>query len=551
MGFPFPRPYIKVYEDEGVDWDISIEPQSLHSLLFESARKYPDKTALIFQNHEVSYAELATCVTRAAGRFHELGLRKGDRVCVMLPNCPDFVIVYYAILRLGGIVVNTNPMYVEREIQHQVNDSGSVMIVVLDSLYPRVKNVRANTQLEKVILTGFTGKPETMPDDCMWFPDFYAQDRPAPPEVDIDPVEDVAVLQYTGGTTGTAKGAMLTHMNLYANAQQTDHFFIGDEKKQLTLTVLPLFHVYGMSSCMNLAMAAGTTLILVPRFEPEEIAKIIREYRPTFFPGVPTMFVGLLNCEQFKDADNVMVYNSGGAPMPVDILRQYEEILAGTESSFGEGYGLSEASPTTHCNPIFGDSKRGSVGIPFPRTDAAVMDIETGEPLPAGQVGELAVKGPQVMKGYWELPDETAVALRDGWLYTGDMARMDEQGYFYIVDRKKDMICAAGYNVYPREIDEVLFEHPKVQEAVVAGVADAYRGETVKAFVVLKEGQTATKEEIIDFCKERLAPYKVPKKVEFRDGLPKSAVGKLLRRQLVEEDRLKQEQAGVGAAEEE
>ncbi len=539
----FPRPYLKVYEEAGVTWDLNIEPRTLHSLLFNSARKYPDKTALIFYGHRISYAQLAACVTRAASMFYELGLRRGDRVSLMLPNCPDFVIAYYAILGLGGIVVNTNPMYVEREIQHQLNDSGSTMIITLSDLYPRVRNVRASTPLEQVILTGFSGKPETLPDDSLWFPDFYAQDRPPAPPVDIDPLEDLAVLQYTGGTTGTSKGAMLTHYNLYANSQQTDHFFIGDEKKQLTLTVLPLFHVYGMTSCMNLAIAAGTTMILVPRFVPEEIAKIIIEDKPTFFPGVPTMFIALLNCPEFKNADNVMVYNSGGAPMPVDVLRQYEKILAGSETTMGEGYGLSETSPTTHCNPIFGEMKPGSVGIPFPATDAAVMDVETGKPLPAGEVGELAIKGPQVMKGYWNLPEETAVALRDGWLFTGDMARMDEDGYFYIVDRKKDLIIAGGYNIYPREIEEVLFEHPKVQEAVVAGVPDAYRGETVKAFVVLKEGQTATKEEIVAFCKERLAPYKVPKKVEFRDELPKSAVGKLLRRKLVEEERLKQARA--------
>lgn len=537
----FPRPYLQVYDDAGVNWDLKIEPRPLHSLPFNSAQKYPDKTALIFYGHKITYAQLAACIKRAASVFYDQGLRKGDRVAVMLPNCPDFVIAYYAILSLGGIVVNTNPMYVEREIEHQVNDSGSKIIITLSDLYFRVKNIRDNTPLEKVVLTGFAGKPETMPDDTLWFSDFYAQDRSPAPKVEIDPLQDLAVLQYTGGTTGVSKGAMLTHSNLYANSQQTDHFFVGEEKKQLTLAVLPFFHVYGMSSCMNLAMAAGTTLILLPRFVPEEVAKIISEYKPTFFPGVPTMFIALLNCPEFKNPQDVKVFNSGGAPMPVDVILKYQNLLEGSTSEIGEGYGLSESSPTTHCNPTFGESKPGSIGIPFPATNAAVADLETGRFLPVGEVGELVIKGPQVMKGYWNMPEQSAKTLQDGWLYTGDMARMDEDGYFYIVDRKKDMIIASGYNIYPREIEEVLFEHPKVQEAVVAGVPDAYRGETVKAYIVLKQGQTATVEEIAAYCKEKLASYKVPKNYEFRDELPKSAVGKLLRRKLVEEERQKLE----------
>jgi len=540
----FPRPYLKVYEAGGVDWDIKIDPKPLHTLVFESARKYPDKTALIFYGHKINYPQLAGCVARAASVFYDLGLRKGDRVSVMLPNCPDFVIAYYAILSLGGIVVNTNPMYVEREIEHQVNDSGSTMILVYADIYPRVKNIRGNTPLKKVILTGFAGKPGSLPDDTLWFPDFYAADRTPAPPVEIDPLEDLAVLQYTGGTTGVSKGAMLTHANLYSNASQTNYFFIGDEKKELILTVLPLFHVYGMSSCMNLGLAAGKTLILVPRFVPEEICQIISEYKPTFFPGVPTMFVAIRNHPAFKDPHNVMVYNSGAAPLPVEVWESYNKLFEGTNSVMSEGYGLSESSPTTHCNPIFGESKVGSIGVPFPGTDAAVMDIETGtRVMPIGEVGELVIKGPQVMKGYWNMPEQTARTLRDGWLYTGDMARMDQDGYFCIVDRKKDMILAGGFNIYPREVEEVIFTHPKVQEAVVAGVPDAYRGETVKAYVVLKEGESASEKEIIEFCRERMAAFKAPKMVEFRKELPKSAVGKLLRRILVDEEKKKLGQA--------
>ncbi|MFZ5634873.1 MAG: long-chain-fatty-acid--CoA ligase [Bacillota bacterium] len=542
----FPRPYVKVYENGGVDWDLKISPKPLHTLLYQTAQRYPDKTAIIFFGHKMTYAQLAACVNRAASAFHDLGLKKGDRVSVMLPNCPDFVIAYYAILSLGGIVVNTNPMYVEREIQHQVNDSGSTMMVAYIDLYPRIKNVRADTPLKKVMLTGFMGKPETMPDDTLWFPDFYSAERDPAPGVEIDPLEDLAVLQYTGGTTGVSKGAMLTHSNLYSNAMQTDYFFVGEEKKELILSVLPFFHVYGMSCCMNLAIAGGKTMIVVPRFLPEEICQIISELKPTFFPGVPTMFVAIRNHPAFKDPHNVMVYNSGAAPLPLEVWHSYDKLFEGTDTVMGEGYGLSEASPVTHSNPIFTDVRKpGSIGVPYPATDAAVVDVETGtRVMPVGEVGELIIRGPQVMKGYWNMPDQTEKTLRNGWLYTGDMAKMDEDGYFYIVDRKKDLILAGGYNIYPREVEEVLFSHPKVQEAVVAGIPDAYRGETVKAYVVLKEGQTATDKEIIDFCKERLAAYKAPKAVEFRSELPKSAVGKLLRRILVEEEMKKIDQKG-------
>lgn len=540
----FPRPYVNFYKSSGVDWDIKIEPKPLHTLVFEAAAKFPDKTALIFYGKKVNYAQLAGCVVRAASVFHELGLKKGDRISLLLPNCPDFVIAYYAILSLGGIVVNTNPMYVEREIEHQVIDSGSTMIVAYIDLYPRVKNVRDNTPLKKVIVTGFMGKPENMPDDTLWFPDFYSAHREPAPAVEINPFEDLAVLQYTGGTTGVSKGAMLTHANLYSNSMQTNYFFVGEEKKELILTVLPLFHVYGMSCCMNLAMAGGKTIILVPRFVPEEICQIISEQKPTFFPGVPTMFVALRHHPAFKDAHNVMVYNSGAAPLPVEVWHSYNQLFEGTDTVMGEGYGLSEASPVTHSNPIFTDVKKpGSIGLPYPATEAVIVDVDTGtRVMPVGEVGELIIRGPQVMKGYWNMPDQTEKTLRDGWLYTGDMGRMDEEGFFYIVDRKKDMILAGGFNIYPREVEEVLFTHPKVLEAVVAGVPDAYRGETVKAYVVLKEGQTATEKEIVDYCRERIAPFKAPRAVEFRQELPKSAVGKLLRRMLVDEEKKKLEQ---------
>jgi len=538
----FPKPYLKMYEAGGVNWEIKKEPTPLHKLLYGAAQKYPDNIAAIFYEHKITYKQLAGCVKRVASVLNEIGLRKGDRVAVMLPNCPDFIIAYYAILSLGGIVVSTNPMYVEREIEYHVNDSGSKMIITLADLYPRVKNIKANTGLEKVILTGFTGKPGEMPGDTIWLPDLYAEDRPAPPEVEIDPVEDIAVFQYTGGTTGVPKAAMLTHFNLHANPCQVDQFFVGEGVKDRILSVLPFFHVFGMTACMNIAVGAGTTMILLPRFVPAEVAKAISDYEPTFFPAVPTMIVALLNSpdlKDFKDYDKVGIYKTGAGPIPLEVLNYMMAKVEGSNSIINEGYGLSEASPVAISNPNFAlKDKRGSIGIPYPGTHAAVVDTETGtRPMPLGEVGELIVRGPQVMKGYWNRPEETGKALRDGWLYTGDMARMDEDGYFYVVDRKKDLIIAGGYNIYPREVEEVLFENQKVLEAVVAGVPHEYRGETVKAYVVLKEGQSATEEEMIAYCKERLAPYKVPKMVEFRQELPKTSVGKLLKRKLVEEEK--------------
>jgi len=541
----FSKPYLDVYRAGGVAWEFKIEPRTLHSLLFSSAQSTPDNTAIIFYGKKITYQQLAGSVRRVAFALYELGLHKGDRVSLMLPNCPDFVISYYAILSLGGIVVNTNPMYVEREIEYQVNDSGSKMIITLAHLYPRIKNIKSNTGLEKVILTSLSGKPSEMPGDTIWLPNLYGEERPAPPRVDVDPVEDVALLQYTGGTTGVPKAAMLTHFNLYANTCQADQFFAGGTWKKRIIGVLPFFHVAGMTSCMNICVAAGTTMIPLPNFVPADVAKVISEYEPTFFNGVPTMYTALLNSPELKDFQDfgkVGLYKSGSGPIPLETLNRMKAKLEGTNSIINEGYGLSEASPVAISCPIFDlRDKTGSIGVPYPGTHAAVVDIETGtKSLQVGEVGELVISGPQVMKGYWNRPDETEKALRNGWLYTGDMARMDEDGYFYIVDRKKDTIIAGGYNIYPREVEEVLYENPKVGEAIVAGVPHKYRGETVKAFLVLKEGQSGTEEEIIAFCKERLAPYKVPKLVEFRQELPKSVVGKLLKRKLIEEEEQKQ-----------
>ncbi|NYE58437.1 long-chain-fatty-acid--CoA ligase [Carboxydothermus ferrireducens] len=537
------KPWLKHYS-EGVRASLNYPEKTLHELFWETTEKYPGLTATVFLGQEMTYKELGEKIKRFTNALSKLGIKKGDRVAVMLPNCPEFVISYFAILTLGGIVVQTNPMYVERELEYQLNDSGAETIILLDVLYPRANAVKGNTALKNLIVVNIPligTYPGEFGPGVYKFNDLISDSEPNSPEVTVTP-DDVAVLQYTGGTTGISKGAMLTHKNLVANVYQVREFsngifFDGQER---ILTALPLFHVYGMTCCMNLATCFGGTMILIPKFDATLLLQHIQRYRPTSFPGAPTMYVALLNHPDLTKYDlrSINVCVSGSAPLPVEVQTKFEEV---TGAVVVEGYGLSEASPVTHCNPIRGTRKIGSIGVPYSDTIAKIVDIETGEELPPGQIGELVVKGPQVMKGYWNRPEETARALKDGWLYTGDLAKMDEDGFFYIVDRKKDMIIAGGYNIYPREVEEVLYQHPKVKEAIVVGVPDPYRGETVKAFIVVKEGETLTEQEVIEFCNAHLARYKVPRLVEFRSELPKTAVGKVLRRQLREEELKKQQ----------
>jgi long-chain acyl-CoA synthetase len=361
---------------------------------------------------------------------------------------------------------------------------------------------------------------------------------PAAPQVKVKP-DDIAIFLYTGGTTGVSKGAVLTHRNLVANMAQLRAWNYGlREGQEVIMAALPFFHSYGMTTCMHMGVYIRSTVVMVPRFDLKMILPAIDRYKVTCFPGVPTMYVAINNNPDTPKYNlrNIRVCNSGGAPLPLEVARQFEQNTGGR---LVEGYGLSETSPVTHSNPIFGQRREGSIGLPLPNTDAMVVHPDTRQPLPAGEIGELAVRGPQVMLGYWQMEEETQAVLRDGWLYTGDMAKMDADGYFYIVDRKKDMIIAGGFNIYPREIEEVLYAHPKVKEAAAIGVQDAYRGETVKAFIVLREGETAAEEEFIEFCKQEMAPYKVPKLIEFRQELPKSLIGKVLRRVLMEEEKAK------------
>jgi long-chain acyl-CoA synthetase len=513
---------------------------SLPDLLQQTVRMYPDRTAVSFYGKEMGYVELNVLVERFAAALYESGIRKGDRVAIMLPNCPQYVIAFYGITRLGAIVVQMNTMSVEREIQFFLSDSGATAMVAFAPAYEHIRNSGCMERLKKLILVEFDPVHDSYDPPAVHFDEFLTSPAlKALPTFEIDPCEDVAVLQYTGGTTGRPKGVMLTHANLTANAFQCmDRMNVAPshDTAERILTVLPLFHVYGMCICLNMGILIGATLILLPRFQLEEALQTIRDTKPTLFPGVPTMYVAIHSYPKAEEygISSIRTCVVGSAPMPVPIMKQFEKR---TGCIMLEGYGLSEASPVTHVNPI-DKRKTGSIGTVVAGTEAKVVDLQDGtkEVLP-GEAGELIIRGPQVMKGYWNLPEESKHALRDGWLYTGDIATYDEEGYFYIVDRKKDLIIAGGYNIYPREVEEVLFSHPAIREAAVVGVPDDYRGETVKAYIALKDGANLTAQEVIEFCRKNLASYKVPRLVEFRPELPKSTVGKILRRALAEEAR--------------
>lgn len=532
MAEDFIRPWHKFYP-KSVAPTLNYPQKPLPGLLEEIAQDYPDVLAYVFAGQSVTYRQFNHQVRKFAAALTGLGVKKGDRVAVMAPNCPQYVISYYALLKIGAVVVQTNPMYTPREVEHQLNDSGAQMIIVYDALYPAVGAVKDHTPLNTIVAFSLGEKALKGEEEVLWFDELLAKETGEPPEVEIDLANDVAVLQYTGGTTGVSKGAMLTHKNVMYDAYMvkvwTDCKEMGAVK---SLVVLPLFHSFGMSTSMNATILMAGTMLLVPRFEPQTVLELIKTYRPTYFHGVPTMYTALLGQPNLKDYDLscIEVCISGGAPLPVEVQQKFQ---AAAGADVLEGYGLSETSPVTHCNPVGGVNKVGSIGPALPDTDCKIADLETGtKEMPVGQEGELCIKGPQVMLGYWNRPEETASVLRDGWLFTGDVAKMDEDGYFYIVDRKKEMILAGGYNVYPREVEEVLYEIPEVAEAAVTGVPDEYRGETVWAFLALKPGTSLTEEGVINYCRERLAAYKAPRVVKFVDQIPKSTVGKILRREL-------------------
>lgn len=559
------RIWHKHYED-GIPTSLDYQERTVTHYLFESARVFPDRTALVFENCALSYRDFDDHVRRLASALSALGVKDDTRVAVQLPNLPQTAIAFHAVLALGGQVVMTNPLYVQREIIHQWNDANVEVAIVGDWLFQqRVGGIRDELTVRHFVTTGIAdylraplrwlariklsreGMAASVPADPSVH-DFLTlvrrhQPRDTFPKIDLS---STAVLQYTGGTTGVSKGAMLTHRNLSYNVQQTAAWFPSIVPgKETWLACLPYFHIFGMTVSMNWPIMMGGTIVLMPN--PRDIPKMIKligKHRVTIFPALPALFNGIINHPDAKNTDLTSVKGcfSGSAPLPVAILEDFEAMTGGT---IVEGFGLTETSPVTHCNPLSGKRKVGSIGIPVPDTDAKIVDIDTGtKDLGVGEEGELLLKGPQVMPGYWNRPDETAIALDDGWLHTGDLARMDEDGYFWICGRKKDMIITSGYNIFPDEIDRILASHAKVLEAATIGIPDAKRGESVKSFIVLKPGEVSSEDEIREFCKGQLAAYKVPRAIEFRADLPKSAVQKILRRELVEEERRKAEKGG-------
>jgi long-chain acyl-CoA synthetase len=547
---------------EGVRKHIDFPEIPLHGLLAATAEKYPENTAIVYFNKGMTYRELNHLSDRFATALDGLGVRKGDKVAIFLPNIPQFVISYYGISKAGAIETAISPLYREREVAHQLNDSEAETVVVLDALYPILEKVLSSTKVKRVIVTGlkeymppataFLGsllkkipsrKVQRGP-NVYFFQELLSKYAANPPKVDINPMGDIVALQYTGGTTGIAKGAMLTHMNLVSNAVCCAEWLRGTQSGETFLTVLPLFHIYGMTTGMNAPIYLAGRMVMLPRFDAVSTFQAIQRHQVTIFCGAPTMYSLLLAHPDHAKYDlrSVRFCISGSAPLPPEIQKNWMEATGGV---LVEGYGLTESSPVTHCNPLDRSMKTvkvGSIGLPWPDTDAKVMDMETGEKeLTTGETGEVVVKGPQVMKGYWKMAEETAAVLRNGWLYTGDIGKMDEDGYFYITDRKKDLIKYKGYSVYPREVEDVIYEHPAVKLCAVIGKFDPVAGEIPKAFVVLKEGKTAIADEIKEFVNSKVAPYKAVREIEFRTELPMTLVGKVLRRVLQEEEKKKLE----------
>jgi len=548
------KPWHRHY-DYNVPTTIRYPRLSIPEFLGIPSNAYPDKAALTFYGTEMTFWELRQQALRMSNALGALGVKKGDRVGIHLPNCPQYMIAYYAVLSLGAIVVNLNPMYTAEELKLIVGNTGMTTLFTFDMVLPAIRNLCKAVKIPRVVVTKVTDYIKGLGQSTAasleleegWH-HFSAvlegcQDTKRP-RVHTNP-EDPALIQFTGGTTGIPKGAVLTHANVIAATFQcalwgNSTIIYTPPERRSVVAVLPYFHVYGNIVVMNWALFSCATQIMVPRFQIDEFMGLLANFKEiTFFPAVPTMINAVINHPKATELDlarKLGLLNSGAAPMPVELIEQVKDMGI----FYGEGYGLSESTSVGISNPILGLSKVGSIGIPIPDNDVRLVDLQEGiHDVPKGEPGEIIMKGPMIMQGYWNNPQETAGQLKDGWLYTGDIAVQDEDDYFFIVDRKKDMIIAGGFNIYPREIDEVLFQHPKVQEAVAVGIADKYRGETVKAYIVLKPGETATAEEIIAFCREKLAAYKVPKLVEFRTSLPKSAIGKVLRKVLRGEEEAK------------
>ena len=545
-------PWLKSYPED-VDWYAPLEPGRMHDRLDRAATLYPDHIALDFKGKTYSYRELHRKVSSFARGLHEMGYGKGSKIGLFLPNCPQYVIAYYGILRAGATVVNYNPLYSKRELEHQIQDSDTEVMVTLNLtlLYPKLEPFIGKSSVEKVIVGNF---PSVLPAakaalyslararDIAKFPEdnrhlTFDQLLACPPEVQtaqLDPQTDIAVLQYTGGTTGTPKGVMLTHANLTSNIRQCRLWFSQTRDGEETIMgVLPFFHVFAMTVIMNFAIAAGFRIVMHPRFELKSLLDDIEAKKPGLMPGVPTMFSAILNYKKLDkyDLSSLKMCISGGGPLPYEVKEQFE---AKTGCKLFEGYGLSETSPVASCNPIYGLNKTGSIGMPLPGTVLEIIDADDERTLlPQGETGEICIRGPQVMQGYRNCPDETEQILREGRLHTGDIGYMDEDGYFFIVDRKKEMIISGGYNIYPRNIEEVIYTHPAVAECAVIGMDHPGRGQVPKAFIALKEGHTLTGQEVKDYLNDKISAYAQPQAIEFRDELPKSAIGKILKKELL------------------
>jgi long-chain acyl-CoA synthetase len=560
------RPWLDSYPD-GVPADFDFPAVPLTRLLDDAASSFPTGTALAFLGTRLTYRELKESVDRFASALAGLGVGKGDRVAIVLPNCPQNVITFFATLRLGAVVVQHNPLYTDTELRHQLSDCGAKVVVCLDRVYEAVARVRSDTALQHIVVTSLADYLPRTTRLKLSLP--VAKARKARAEITatlpksapvkrfltllknaglparqtaVDPAADLALLQYTGGTTGLSKGAMLTHTNLVSNAYMNRLWDTGATAgKEVTLGVLPLFHAYGLTVCMNATVLLGGTLVLLPRFDLDQVFETIDTWKPTMFPGVPPIYKALTDSPKARSHDlrSIRVCVSGAMKLPAEIQEQFERISG---ARLVEGYGMTETSPSTHCNPVTGARKPGSIGLPLPGTWCKVVDRDDPRrEVPVGEPGELAIAGPQVFEGYWGRPDADDVFTDDGYVLTGDIAVMDEDGYFTIVDRKKELIIAGGFNIYPSEVEEVLFRLPGVADAVVIGVPDRYRGETAKAFIVRAPGATLTEDDVAAHCARDLTAYKVPKLVEFRDALPRTAVGKVLRRVLVDEERARVE----------
>lgn len=534
----------------GVPPSLTYDKTTVSQALSRSAKNFPGHSALNYMGNIISYKKIESMVNAFSRALTNMGIKPGDKVAVCLPNIPQAIITNYAIFRIGAVAVMCNPLYTERELAYQLNDSDSRIIVTLTLLVPRIEKIQAQTKIEKIIachihsylpfpkkqLFPFVKKAMykkiTPTDNVKIFKDLISG-QPDDPVKDQSLWEEIGALLYTGGTTGVSKGVMLTHSNLSCNVQQFIAWFPELKKGEESLVGnFPVFHSAGFTAIQNFCMWQAYEIILVPRPEPAINIEILKKYKPTFLPGVPTIFVGLLAEPAFRKLDfsSIKGFFSGAAPLAAATIRDLKEL---TGADMCEVYGSTENSPIVSVTPWGGKSKPGTVGCPVPDTDVKIVDLESGEKeMPTGETGEIIIKGPQIMKGYYKKPEETANVLKDGWFYSGDIGQFDKDGYLSIVDRKKDMIIAGGYNIYPVELDNVLFDHPKILEACTIGIPDEYRGETVKAFIVPKKGEPLTEEDITLYCKKNMAAYKIPKKIEFVEELPKSAVGKILRREL-------------------